>query len=152
MSETKNIKPEQELKELKKQKKNNYKKFLLYSILLVLVVLVGYVLFSEDKQMYTLLTDTRNKLIPDTTTESSSNTNLIQTKSFLPTESILPTESNLSTSKDNSNINLFSPTSSPNVSMDSALSKTSVFSGGASEVRRELRELFHEYNKLNLIK
>ena len=133
----------------KKQKENNYKKFLLYGILLVLVVLVGYVLFSDDKQMYRLATETRKNLNvnPATTTGSSSSSDTNDTSSSNPLNFGSSSSTDNSGSSSSSR-KLVSPTSSASVDVGQniQLSPTSNSVGDASEVRRELKELFREYN------
>ena len=131
-----------------KKKESNYKKFLLYGILLVLVVLVGYVIFAEDKKMYRLATETKLGLRQGvdvssaTTPGSTSSSNTGSSSSSNPLNLGLFSSSQ-SSSQSSSAPALTSPTSSAVPSSNVMLSPTS--GGSASEVRRELRELFRSY-------
>ncbi len=141
--------------EQKKNKESNYKKFLLYGILLVLVVLVGYVIFAEDKQMYRLATETKVGLrqgvnVSSATTSGSSSWSSGSSGSSDSSGSSSSSNplnlglfsSSQSSSQSSSAPALSSPTSSA-VPGNVMLSPTS--GGSASEVRRELRELFRSY-------
>jgi hypothetical protein len=120
----------------KKQKEQNYKKFLLYGILLVLVVLVGYVLFSDDTQLYKFKRGALGQIKNQQNT-TSSNSSSTSNSSSNPLTLGLSSTSSVSAP-------LMSPTSSASVNVPGVqLSSTST--GGASEVRRELRELFRAY-------
>ena len=135
--------------EQKKNKESNYKKFLLYGILLVLVVLVGYVIFAEDKQMYRLATETKLGLrqgvnVSSATTSGSSSGSSGSSDSSGSSSSSNPLNLGLfSSSQSSSAPALSSPTSSAVPPGNVMLSPTS--GGSASEVRRELRELFRSY-------
>lgn len=140
--------------EQKKNKESNYKKFLLYGILLVLVVLVGYVIFAEDKQMYRLATETKLGLrqgvdVTSATTpgSASSGSSSSSDSSGSSGSSSNPLNFGLysSSSQSSSAPALTSPTSSFVPTGNVNLSPTSVSGGSASEVRRELRELFRSY-------
>lgn len=127
MSDNSKVNPDEQ----KKNKESNYKKFLLYGILLVLVVLVGYVIFVEDKKMYRLTTETRQGLREEVGVTSSGSSS----SSF----ALFP-----SSSSSSSSMPLTSATSSAVPPVEQVmLSSTS--GGSASEVRRELRDLFRSY-------
>jgi len=121
--------------EHEKEKQHHYKKMLLYGILLVLVVLVGYVVFTDDKKMYKLTTETKKQIgVVSNSTDSTGSSG-----------------SSGSSSSSSSPANLLSPTStssssmSPVVMTSQGVSLSSTSTGGASEVRRELQQLFRSY-------
>ena len=138
--------------EQKKNKESNYKKFLLYGILLVLVVLVGYVIFAEDKQMYRLATETKLGLrqgvnVSSATTSGSSSGSSGSSDSSGSSSSSNPLNLGLFSSSQSSSQSSSAPAwSSPTSSAVPGNVMLSPTSGGsASEVRRELRELFRSY-------
>jgi hypothetical protein len=127
-----------------KKKESNYKKFLLYGILLVLVVLVGYVIFAEDKKMYRLATETKLGLRQGVDVSSASTLGSTSSPNTGSSSSSNPLNLGLfSSSQSSSAPALTSATSSAVPPGNVMLSSTS--GGSASEVRRELRELFRSY-------
>ena len=141
MSETKNNK--HVTNETEKQKDNKHKKLLLYGILLVLVVLVGYVLLTDDKKMYRLTTEVKQNIGVQSTTSGSSSSGSSGSSS---SSSSNPLNLGLFDSSSSTSVpNMLSPTSSSTSVGLPGVKLSATSTGGASEVRRELEQLFHAY-------
>ena len=128
-----------------KQKKN--KKMLLYSILVVLLVLDCYVLCYDNTQKYTLTTDAKRGLGVESSTSFSPNTSSSQISSSASLSPSVSSSFVVPSSVSGVPGAQLSPTSTgvSGVSGVQGTQLSSTSSGGASEIRRELKQLFKTY-------